>query len=164
MGVMRRCLYKRLKETYEKKGIQVKQTYGYKTKEVRVKHNLPKLHHIDARCISGNPEAKSNGELYLQKKIRRHTRQLHKFGIKKGGKKRNNVAPYLVHGFCVFDKVRFQNEEYFIVARRQTGYFTIRKIDGEKVNKGSVSYKKLTFLEKANGYITERRVVPKEVA
>lgn len=37
------------------------------------------------------------------------------------------------------------------------GYFDIRNLSGEKVNKGSISYKKLQFLGTPGGYLTEIR-------
>lgn len=37
--------------------------------------------------------------------------------------------------------------------------FDIRTLSGEKVNKGSISYKKLKFLVPRSYYITERRPV-----
>ena len=60
MGIMRWTFYNTLKEKYEP-DIPVSMTYGYLTKNTRIQHNLPKEHYIDARCISGNPDAKSDG-------------------------------------------------------------------------------------------------------
>ena len=77
--------------------------------------------------------------------------------ILKGGIRKRNQAPYEVKGCRLFDKVGYQNKEYFIFGRRSSGFFDIRTLDGEKVNKGSVSYKKLTLLEKTKHYLTERR-------
>ena len=51
MGIMRWTFYNRLKEIYH----NVEMTYGYITKNTRIKNNLPKEHYIDALCISGNP-------------------------------------------------------------------------------------------------------------
>lgn len=48
--------------------IPVSMTYGYLTKNTRIEHGLPKEHHIDARCISGNPDAVSDGTYYYHKK------------------------------------------------------------------------------------------------
>lgn len=52
-----------------------------------------------------------------------------------------NQAPFKVFGFRLFDKVEFQGNEYFIYARRLSGYFNIRDINSE--NKKDVAYKKL---------------------
>ena len=77
--------------------------------------------------------------------------------ILRGGLRKNNQAEYLVKGFRLFDKVKHNSKEYFIFGRRKTGYFDIRNFFGEKVNKGSVSYKKLKFLETRHNMLTERR-------
>lgn len=158
MGIMRWAFYNALKEQYEP-AIPVSMTYGYLTKNTRIRHNLPKEHHIDARCISGNPDAVSDGTYYYQKKVRCHNRQIHKQTILKGGIRKSNQAEYLVKGYRLFDKVRYHGREYFIFGRRKTGFFDIRTLSGEKVNKGSISVKKLTFADTKKNYLTERRTV-----
>ncbi len=57
---------------------KVSLTYGYITKNTRIKNGLAKEHYIDARCISGNPNAIPLGVYYYQKKVRCHNRQIHK--------------------------------------------------------------------------------------
>lgn len=155
MGIMRWAFYNKLREMYH----NVSLTYGYITKSTRIMNCLPKEHYIDARCISDNPKAMSNGTVYYQKKVRCHNRQIHKSTILKGGIRKRNQAEYLVKGFRLFDKVLFQWKEYFVFGRRASGFFDIRTLDGEKANKGSVSYKKLKLLETRNSYLTERRMV-----
>lgn len=154
MGIMRWAFYNKLKETY----LNVNMTYGYITKNIRIQNNLPKTHYIDARCISGNPQAKPLGYYFYQKKVRCHNRQIHKSNILKGGIKKRNQAPYIVKGYRLFDKVKYNNKEYFIFGRRANGFFDIRNLQGEKVNKGSISYKKLKLLETRKKYLTERRM------
>ena len=153
MGIMRRAFYNKLKDLYP----NVSMTFGYITKNIRIQNNLPKEHYIDARCISGNPLAKPLGYYYCQKKVRCHNRQLHKATILKDGIRKRNQAEYEVKGFRLFDKVSYQGKEYFVFGRRVSGYFDIRNLRGEKVNKGSISYKKLSLLEKAKHYLTEKR-------
>ena len=157
MGIMRWAFYNNLKETYIAKNIDVSLTYGYLTKNTRITNTLPKEHYIDARCISGNPLANPLGFYYYQKKVRCHNRQIHKTNILKGGKKKLNQAPYLVKGFRLFDKVKYQGREYFIFGRRKTGYFDIRDLQGNKVNKGSINYKKLKFIESSKKYLQDIR-------
>lgn len=154
MGIMRWGVYDKLKEIYP----NVSLTYGYLTKNIRIANSLPKEHYIDARCISGNPKAVSNGEVFYQKKVRCHNRQLHKNNILKGGIRKRNQAEYEVKGFRLFDKVQFKGNEYFVFGRRATGYFDIRDLSGNKVNKGSVDYKKLKLIETAKSYLFERRM------
>ncbi len=90
VGIMRWALFEKLKAIYS----DVKLTYGYITKNTRIKNGLPKDHYIDARCISGNPNAVSNGNVYYYKKVRCHNRQIHKTNFIKGGYRKRNQAPY----------------------------------------------------------------------
>ena len=46
---------------------------------------------------------------------------------------------------------------YFIFGRRASGFFDIRTLDGQKVNKGSISFKKLKLKETNKTYLIERR-------
>ena len=154
MGIMRWSFYNRLKEIYS----NVFMTYGYITKDTRIKNNLPKDHYIDARCISGNPNAEPLGYYFYQKKVRCHNRQIHKANILKGGKKKLNQASYLVKGFRLFDKVEFEGQICFIFARRSSGYFDIRKLNGEVISR-SVSWKKLKILETRKSLLMERRAL-----
>mgnify|MGYP002584842200 CR=1 FL=1 len=154
MGIMRWAFYNTLKEKYS--DIPVHLTYGYITKNTRISNKLQKTHYIDARCISGNPLAESPSEVYLCKKVRCHNRQLHKFNISKGGKRKNNQAPYMVKGFRLFDKVKFNNIECFIFGRRATGFMDIRTLDGKRISP-CAGYKKLKLLETRKNYIVERR-------
>ena len=155
MNVMRWVFYNRLKEIYA----NVSMTYGYITKNTRIKNNLPKTHYLDARCISGNPKAKSSGEYFYYKKVRCHNRQLYKANTLKGGIRKRNQVEYTVKGFRLFDRVEYQNHEYFIFGRRASGFFDIRNLNGQKVNKGSVSFKKLKLKETNRTYLIERCTV-----
>ena len=152
MGIMRWAFYNRLRELYS----NVKMTYGYLTKNTRIRNGLPKEHRVDALCISGNPQAKRSDWWYYIKKVRNQNRQLHKNTILKGGYRKANKAERCVFGYQLFDKVKYNNQEGFIFGRRSSGYFDIRKLDGTKLS-ASVSYKKLELLNKAKSYILERR-------
>ena len=154
MGIMRWAFYNRLKELYS----NVSLTYGYITKNTRIENSLPKEHYVDARCISGNPAAISEGVVFFQKKVRCHNRQIHKCTINKGGIRNRNQAEYMVKGFRLFDRVGFDGKEYFVFGRRASGFFDIRNLHGDKVNKGSISCKKLKYLYTPNSYLTERRI------
>ena len=153
MGIMRWAFYNKLKDMYP----NVSLTYGYITKNTRIRNNLPKEHRMDALCIAGHSQAKLADEWYTVKKIRRHNRQIHKANILKGGKKKLNQAPYEVCGFRLFDKVLYDGKECFVFGRRSSGYFDIRMLDGTKVH-ASANYKKLRLLEHSCGQIIERRM------
>ena len=131
-------------------------TYGYITKDTRIRNNLPKTHYVDARCISGNPNAKPLGYYFLQKKVRCHNRQIHKLTILKGGYRKRNQAEYIVKGYRLFDKVKFRGIECFVFGRRTSGSFDVRKLDGTKVSP-CAGYKKLKLLETRRNLLTERR-------
>ena len=152
MGIMRWEVYNRLKDNYR----NVSLTYGYKTKNTRIEHNLPKEHYIDARCISGHPDAVSDGTIYYQKKVRCHNRQIHKFRINKGGVRKLNKAPYLVKGFCLFDKVKAKGKEWYIHGRRLKGSFVLKTFQGEVLE---IMPSKIRKLYSQHGHITERRAV-----
>ena len=153
MGIMRWAFFERLKQIYP----NVSMTFGYITKNTRITNGLPKEHYVDARCISGNPQAKPLGYYFYQKKVRCQNRQIHKANILKGGKKKLNQAPFIVKGFRLFDLVEYQKELFYVFGRRNKGYFDIRRLDGTKVNKGSISYKKLRLVETRRTLLTERR-------
>lgn len=153
MGIMRWAVYGKLKEKYP----DVSMTYGYITKNTRIRLGLAKSHVNDAYCIAGNLEAKPLETVLCQKKVRRHCRQIHKFNICKGGKRKANQTPYLVKGFRLFDKVLYKGRKCFISGRRATGSFALKTFDWEKVTDG-VTCRKLRLLEKRRGYIQERKV------
>ena len=154
MGVTRWEVLKRLKAAYPK--LEIRNTYGYLTRYVRISAGIAKTHCADAFCIAGNLKARRLGEYLFQKQTRRNNRQIHKLTILKGGVRKRNQAPYEVKGFRLFDKVACRGEVGFIFGRRSTGSFDIRKLDGERISAG-ISYKKLRLLERRKTYLTELR-------
>ena len=152
MGIMRWDLYNKLKETYP----NVSLTYGYITKNNRIKYGLAKEHYNDAYCIVQNFKAKPLDTIIYQKKVRCHNRQIHKANILKGGRKKLNQAPYRVYGFRLFDKVRYQGQKCFIFGRRSSGCFDIRLLNRTKIH-SSVNYRKLELLNARKSYLQEER-------
>lgn len=140
MGIMKWKLYEELKSRYP----NVSMTFGYITKYNRIKYGIEKSHTSDAFVISKNFNAKRIEYQYLKRLVRRHNRQIHKMKILKGGKKKNNQAPFEVFGFRLFDKVLYNNEICFIYGRRKSGCFDIRDFDGK--NSKNVTYKKLKLI------------------
>ena len=153
MGIMRKTLFNRLKEEIGAE-IPCYETYGYITKNTRSKYGLPKAHAIDARCISGNPCAYSDGKYLIIRKLRANNRQLHHATILRGGKRRNNQAPREVRGFRLMDSVKYAYRDCFLSGRRVSGSFSVADITG-KVLADSVSYKKLILKHHNNTYIME---------
>lgn len=153
MGIMCKTLFNRLRKVYS----NVYETYGYITKSTRIENGLPKEHYVDARCISGNPKARLLDYYLYQKCVRRQNRQIHKNKLLKNGYKKNNQLLGNVFGFKLFDTVKYQNKQYFVFAKRKSGFLNIRNLDGEKINNGSISYKKLKRIRHNSTKLTERR-------
>src|SRR5712692_6095195 len=159
MGIIRWHIYNCAKALFP----NVHLTYGYLTKYSRITHELEKSHCVDARCIGGNPVAQTDGTWYLIKCVRRNNRQLHKASIRKGGKRQRHTAPKYVHGFRLFDCVRYENAACFVFGRRSSGYFDLRTLNGTKI-RASASCKKLTMVQKASALLVERRAAFPPVA
>jgi hypothetical protein len=153
MGIMRPTLLRELRQKYP----DVKETYGCITKNVRIANNLPKDHRTDALCITGNPNVQRADVWYKQAFVRKNNRSLQKANLLKGGRRKNNKAEYEVKGFRLFDTVLYEGRQYIVYGRRRSGFFDIRTLDGEKVNKGSVSCKKLKLVKRASSLLTEKR-------
>ena len=153
MGIMRNTVFVRLKEMFGD-AVLCFETYGYITKHTRIKAGLTKDHTIDARCISGNPYAETDGYYWIIRKLRANNRQLHHATILRGGKRRNNQAPREVRGFRLMDSVEYAYRDCFLSGRRMVGKFSVADITG-KVLASSVSYKKLTLKYHNNTYIME---------
>ena len=158
MSIMRKSVLVQLKELFGDI-IPCHETYGYITKHTRSKAGLPKDHTIDARCISGNPYAESDGHYWIIRKLRANNRQLHKASINKGGIRKNNQAPREVHGYRLMDRVEYAEMPCFVNGRRQSGYFSLSDIFS-KVLAGSVSYKHLNLNNHNNSNIMEEVVFP----
>jgi len=157
MGIMRKSVFVRLKELFG--GIiPCYETYGYITKHIRVTAGLPKEHVIDARCISGNPGACSDGHYLIIRKLRANNRQLHKASILKGGIRKNNQAPREVRGYRLMDSVVYAERPCFVNGRRQSGYFSLSDISGN-ILAGSVNYKHITLINHNNTTIMEGSVL-----
>ena len=150
MTVMRWFVQRKVKELY----LHVQLTYGFQTKNRRIRHDLEKSHMVDARCISGNPLATPSENTYSFRQVRKSNHQLHKMTIAKGGYRKANKAERFVKGFQLFDKVIFEGIECIVFGRRKTGYFDLRKIDGTSIHK-SASFKKLQVVEKASTLLVQ---------
>ena len=157
MGIMRKSVFLRLKELFGDT-ISCHETYGYITKHTRIQAELPKDHVIDARCISGNSSAESNGHYWIIRKLRANNRQLHRATIIKGGIRKNNQTPREVHGYRLMDSVVYAGRPCFVKGRRQSGYFSLSDISG-KVLAGSVNYKHLNLINHNNYNIMKDAVL-----
>ena len=93
----------------------------------------------------------------IKRKLDAVTDKYIKQKILKNGKKKLNQAPYVVKGYRLFDKVSVDGVECFVFGRRATGYFDLRKLNGDVVSR-SKSYKQLKLLQKRKGLLIERRI------
>ena len=154
MGIMRKTLLERLRAELD---IPVTGTYGYITKLYRDLYHIEKSHINDAIVISKRFNAKPDEVWYSAKAVRRHNRQIHKSKILKGGIRKRNQAPHVVKGCRLFDSVKYAGKTYFVFARRTSGQMDIRTLRGEKVQNGSLSYRKFSIQHCNAGTLLERR-------
>ena len=152
MGIMRWAFYDELKKHYP----DVSLTYGYLTKNTRIRNGLPKEHYVDARCISGHPLAKPLGEVFYTKKVRCHNRQIHKCGILKGSVRKRNQSAYIVKGFRLFDRVKAKGREWYIHGKRTNGAFVLKCLNGSRLE---IAPSKIRFISQQHNFITERRTL-----
>lgn len=159
MGIMRKTLICRLTDELD---IPVAETMGYITKATRTEYlQLAKTHTSDALAITQGKHGfdinhlttvELSDRIYVVKPVKHHNRQLHRATILKNGIRRANQAIKYVFGYRLFDKVQFNGQDCFIWARRTSGYFAVKTIDG-KVIHNSASFKKLKLLEKSSNYL-----------
>ena len=152
MNATRWALYNAINEKYA----NVEMTYGYITKYNRIQANLPKAHHIDAKCITGFSTVPSIDQTVVKIKMRRHNRQLHRATFSKGHVRKIGNLPTVIFGFRLYDIVLFNNHHYYIKGRRSSGYFALVSLEGLKDE--NRSYKKLTQLAHTNAYLTNRYI------
>lgn len=106
-------------------------TYGFITKEMRRVFGLEKSHMIDACCVAsrGSEFHNKNSNMYKKKDVAKgdYARTgVHgcKFVILPKGE---------IAGFRRYDKVLYNNKEYFVVGRMSTGYIYLIDIDNNRV-------------------------------
>ena len=152
MNATRWALYNAINEKYA----NVKMTYGYITKYNRIQADLPKAHHIDAKCITGFATVPSMEQIVVKVKMRRHNRQLHRVTFSKGHVRKAASLPTVIFGFQLYDLVCFDNHYYYIKGRRSSGKFALVSVEGLKDT--DRNYKKLTLLAHTNAYLTNRYI------
>ena len=150
MNQMRNKLVERL-ET--KDGNMVHTTFGYITRIERTVARLPKDHNIDARVISGNPKAKTDGIVWRITKHRCHNRKLHREVPAKHGRRQVAQAARRVFGFGLHDKVVVvgSGQTCRISGLRTRGYFALRTLNDDALL--NPNYRRLKLLERAGGLI-----------
>ena len=153
MSIMRWKVYNELKQTLD---VPVHLTYGYLTKYTRIGHGLEKSHAIDARCISGNADARPAGELFRFKQLRRHNRKIMKSNLLKGGCWKHNQASREIKGYRLFDIVLYNNIPAYIHGRRSSGYFVVKDFEGHTLS-NSTSYKSLGLVRHSGSFLIDAK-------
>lgn len=153
MGIMRMILTKRLKAKY---GDMVETTYGYLTRVARNEAGVPKDHNTDARAISGDAKAKTNGVVWEITKYRCHRRNLHREVPGKRGVRQSKKATRRVHGFGLHDKVMIVETRRigYISSLKSSGIFVIKDSDDNLIEERK--YERFRLFERAGGI----RLVP----
>lgn len=106
-------------------------TYGFITKEMRRVFGLEKSHMIDACCIA------SRGVLFKNDNSNKYKKKC----VEKGDYARTGVhgckfvilPKGKIVGFKRYDKVLYNNKEYFITGRESTGYVYLADINNNRV-------------------------------
>ena len=105
-------------------------TYGFITKDVRKVFGLEKSHMVDACCIA------SRGVLFKNNGPNRYKKKC----VPKGDYARTDVCggkfvilpKGKIVGFRRYDKVLYNNKEYFVVGRMSTGHVYLTDIDNNR--------------------------------
>ena len=110
---------------------QAEETFGFITKEHRQLMGLPKEHYFDAVAIAseGNDISFKASEVIFKKCVSDGDYQL-----RKGVRSERIIPVRKIYGFRKFDKVKYNNENYFIKGRYSTGYVILMDISGGKVD------------------------------
>ena len=153
MNITRWTVYNRLKAEHADK--QVRLTYGYLTKHIRIKNGLVKSKAVDAYCIAGNLKAKTLDELLRGQCVARHSRSLHVFVPTKGNKRRSAIASHWIGKSRLqrFDTVRYEGKEC-LISGSTGGRPYLKNIDWTKATLSpSVNSKTIKFLSRKHGSI-----------
>ena len=106
-------------------------TYGFITKEMRIVFSLEKSHMIDACCVA------SRGSEFYNETSNKYKKKC----VVKGDYARTSVcrgkfvilSKRKLSGFRRYDKVLYNNKEYFVAGRMSTGYVYLIDITNNRV-------------------------------
>ena len=133
-------------------------TYGYITKDVRIKNKIEKTHCADAYCITGNIWAERLPWLYMMRMQRRHNRSLYLAKPAKGGSRQRNIAPHRIPNTNLqqYDVVEWHDKKAFI-SGSTNGRLYLKDIQGRYVatydsgTKKAVNAKYVRFVRRKRG-------------
>ena len=156
MNIMRWAVYNRTNEEFD----NVKLTYGYITKHIRIENGVEKTHCADAFCIARNVKA-SRLETYLKFRcLPRHIRALHVCNPQKGGTRRSAIASHWINGSRLqrYDTVEWNRIKCFIFGSTH-GRPILRDIEGNLITqKSSVNSKEVKFIHRNNKILIQNKL------
>ena len=132
--------------------VDVRHTYGYITKNTRIRAGLQKSHTTDALCIAGHPTARQADTVFTLRQLRRHNRKVMKANMLPGGRWKRNQAPREINGFRLFDSVKLNGENAYVHGRRTSGYFVIKDAEGNTLSH-STKWNRLTPVRHNNSFM-----------
>ena len=122
MSILRSMLLKAYPDAIE--------TFGYVTKENRLKLGLPKEHFVDACVIaSGGDKFILANSFFAKRHVSRGDYQL-----TKGSRSEKKIPQNKILGFRKWDKVKYIGEMYFIKGRCSIGTCVLEDIYGNKID------------------------------
>jgi len=140
--------------------IDVRHTYGYITKNTRIRAGLQKSHTVDALCIARHPAARQVDTIFVLRQLRRHNRKVMKVNMLPGGRWKRNQAPREINGFRLFDSVKLNGENAYVHGRRTSGYFVIKDAEGNTLSP-STKWNRLTLVRHNNSFMRIVRENPR---
>jgi N6-L-threonylcarbamoyladenine synthase len=162
MGIMKWSFYNKLKELYP----NVKNTYGYITKSIRIDNKITKTHVTDAYCITKNIQAKRLSSYFMVNQVRKKKRSLHEETARKGRNKPNVLSKrnskntkQISHKnklWCLNDKVEL-NEQIGFISGFSGNTVYIQDIKGQYLQ-SSPKYKQnntdiIRLIERNNNWV-----------
>lgn len=132
--------------------VDVRHTYGYITKNTRIRAGLQKSHCTDALCIAGHPSARQADTVFALRQLRRHNRKVMKSNMLPGGRWKKNQSPREIKGFRLYDSVKLNGQEAYVHGRRTSGYFVIKNPGGITLSP-STKWNRLTPVRHNNSFM-----------
>lgn len=154
MNIMRWNVYERAKIEFK----NVRLTYGYITKHLRIENEIEKNHCTDAFCISGNIKADRLGSHLLCRCVPRHNRILHVSKPKKGGHRRSAVTSHWIKNsrFQKYDTIEWNGIQGFI-SGSTNGYLVLRDINKSLITPNRfVNSNTVRFIRRKRRYLIYR--------
>lgn len=141
------------------------ETFGFVTKEHRQIMELPKEHACDAIAIASLNNIANSGLLSADIKARLLRKKCVPKGDyqqTKGIRSEMRIPAGKIRGFRKFDKVLYDNKEFFIKGRMSSGYAILTDIEGRKAElKPMPKFERMARLQARSGWmIAEDAFIP----